>query len=53
MSQMMSRPLMLAIWRMNLKKLMEAPKMTEDSPCKMTLLMPQAMSTQLKSERRP
>jgi hypothetical protein len=53
MSQMMSRPLMLAIWRMNLKKLKEASKMMKDSPWKIKLLMPQAMSTQLKSERRP
>jgi hypothetical protein len=48
---MMSHPLTLLIWMMNLKKLKEATKMMEDSPFKAKLLMPQAMSTQLKSER--
>jgi hypothetical protein len=48
---MMSHPLMLIIWMINLKKLKEATKMMEDFPSKAKLLMPQAMSTQLKSER--
>jgi hypothetical protein len=56
MSQRLSRPLMLAFRRMNLKKLKEATTnllMLEDSTWEEKLLTLLGMSTQLKSEHRP